>query len=142
MAGMSENVPQFPLNAAGQSGQQAFLGVEKVFFTGSTGLIGTMYGIPGFSATRVSTGLYTFVHDKIKHIDVIAGLECPTGTYLDVMVPSATKGSPSGTFQIQTYMRQAAGFGTGVPSIYLQNQNPATGTVLKLMVYASPITPF
>ena len=41
MAGMSENVPQFPLNAMGQSGQQAFLGVEKVFFTGSTGLIGT-----------------------------------------------------------------------------------------------------
>ncbi len=133
---------QFPLNSVGQSGQQAFLGVEKVFFSGSTGLISTMYGIPGFSATRVSTGLYTFMHDKIRHLDIIAGLECPTGTYLDVNIPSATKGSITGTFQIQTYNRQGAGFGTGVPSIYFQPQNPATGTVLKLMIYGSPITPF
>lgn len=141
MPGMGEQA-QFPLNAIGRSGQDAFLGVEKVFFTGSTGLIGTMFGVPGLSATRVSTGLYTFVHDKVTHIDVIAGLECPTGTYLDVNIPVATKGSPSGTFQVQTYNRQAAGFGTGVPSIFFTPQNPATGTVLKLMIYGSPITPF
>lgn len=134
---------QFPLNAVGPSGQHAFLGVHRVFFTGSTGLIGTMYGVPGITATRVATGVYRFKHDVCRNIDIIPGVEGPTGTAYQINIPVASKGDgSSGAFDVHLMQTKNYGFGTGIASGALEPQNPATGTALKLLMYGSPVTKF
>jgi hypothetical protein len=134
MADLAAN-SQFPLNAIGQSGQNAFVGVQRVFFTGSTGLIGTMYGVPGVTATRVSTGVYRFRHDPTVNIDILAGVEGPTGTFYAVNIPAERKNSNNtGTFDVHM-AKIADGIATGL-------SNPATGTALKLMFFCSPVTKF
>lgn len=139
---------QFPLNAVGPSAQHAFVGVQRVFFTGSTGLIGTMFGVPGITgATRVSTGLYRFSHDPAYHLDIIPGIESPTGTQYQTNVLLRNRNNQgqqgqSGMFEVQLNQAANAGFGTGLASGFIQPQNPATGTALKLLVYASRVTAF
>ena len=135
---------QFPLNAIGPSGQHAFLGVQRVYFTGATGLIGTMYGVPGVrGATRVATGIYRFSHDPCVNLDIIPAIEAPSGAFYDVNIPVEKKGTGgSGAFDVHMYVHKNYGFGTGVASGALELQNPATGTALKLMIYGSPINGF
>ena len=139
--GLPEQAGSYPLNALGPPGQMAGLGVVKVLFsgTGAAGSIATMGGIPGFKATQIATGTYQFTHPSTVHIDVIPGIECPTGTFYNVNVTAGKKGSVSGSFQVQIL---TAGTGPGGPSNTPQLVNPATGTVLKLMVFNSPITQF
>ena len=143
---LSEAGAQFPANAIGPSGEHAFVGMHRVFFTGSTGLIGTMYGVPGVSATRVSTGLYRFKHDPTVNVDIIPGVEGPTGTQYQVNVNKRNLSNggagASGTFEVQINQMANAGFGTGLASGFVQPQNPATGTALKLLFFCSPITPY
>lgn len=139
--GLTDQVGQYPLNALGPAGQMASVGVLKVLFsgTGAAGSIATMYGIPGFKATQIATGSYQFTHPTTSHIDVIPGIECPTGTFYNVNVTAGKKGSVSGSFQVQLL---SPGTGAGSASNTPQLVNPATGTVLKLMVFNSPITQF
>ena len=139
--GLPEQVGSYPLNALGPSGQMAGVGMLKVLFsgTGAAGSIATMYGIPGFKATQIATGSYQFTHPTTTHIDVIPGIECPTGTFYNVNITAGKKGSVSGTFQMQII---SPGTGAGGGSYTPQLVNPATGTVVKLMVFNSPVTQF
>lgn len=142
MAELAAN-SQFPIRAVGKSGQSAFVGVQRVFFEGTTGLIGTMYGIPGVTATRVSTGIYRFKHDPCLNIDIIPGVEGPTGTQYHVNIPRASKGDGhSGSFDVHLTLQKNYGFATGIPSAAIELQNPSTGTALKLLWFCSPIDKF
>lgn len=139
MPGLGENY-QEALNSMGLHGQNAAIGIHKVFFTGTTGLIGTHYGVAGVSATRVSTGLYTFRHPSTVHVDILTQIEAPTGCAYNVNVVRDTKNSQSGIFQVQI-MGNATSIGTGVPSGMIPYA-PQSGTALKLMFFVSPVTPF
>src|SRR3954470_9995135 len=77
--GFAEAAGQFPLNSIGPKGQHAFVGVERMFFQGATGLVSTLFGIPGLTATRVSTGTYRIQHPPAVSVDVIPGMQSPSG---------------------------------------------------------------
>lgn len=132
---------QYPLNALGPAGQGAAIGVAKILFsgTGAAGSIATMWGVPGLKATQLGTGSYQFTHPTTHHLDIIPAVECPTGAFYVPNVLAGKKGSASGSFQIQML---APGLGSGVASGLPVLVNPATGTVLKLMLFNSPITQF
>jgi len=72
----SDTVLQNPANIVAPNG---FVGTHKFFFVGGTGLIGTGYGTPGFTATRVSTGIYRVKHPPVKELVMMAGIAMPSG---------------------------------------------------------------
>lgn len=128
---------QFPLNVVGNRGQGAFLGLERMFFQGQTGLVSTMYGIPGVSATRLSTGTYQIVHPSIVAADIIPGVQAPSGMYFQANISSHN--SRSGVAILQFFQEAAPSF---VSSGFGQPINPPTGTQVKLLFFCSPYTEF
>lgn len=135
---------QFPLNTVGPKGQHAFCGVGKVFFTGTTGLVGTAYGIPGLTATRLSTGAYKVQFPASKSVDIIPGVQAPTGVHYDVQVGNVQP--YSGTAELHISQRfntiNSQSTGTSQPTGLLRPQNPASGTCVNLLFFVAPITPY
>ena len=129
---------QFPLNAIGTRGEGAFLGIERMFFQGQTGLVSTMYGIPGVSATRTATGVYTIQHPSIVAADIIPGVQAPSGMYFQVNVSSHNAGSGTAVLQ---FFQEAQG-PSMVASGFGQLMNPPTGTQVKLLFFCSPYSQF
>lgn len=130
-------VAQFPLNVAGSRGEGAFLGLERMFFQGQTGLVSTMYGIPGVSATRIATGTYQIAHPPAIAADIIPSVQAPSGMYFQANVSSHTARSGIAILQ---FFQEAAG--TLVSSGYGPLINPPTGTQVKLLFFVSPYTEF
>ena len=130
--------PQFPLNAVGPKGQHAFIGVENLFFTGSTGLVGTMYGIPGVTATRVGTGVYRLAYPVARGVDIIAGIRAPSGMAYQVNVNQLNPSS--GTAEI--VVSKGGPVPTGVASGFVQPINPVAGAQASLLFFVAPVTPF
>lgn len=137
MPSFTETTGQFPLNAIGTRGEGAFLGLERMFFQGQTGLVSTMYGIPGVTATRIATGIYNIRHPSIVAADIIPGVEAPSGMYFQANV--VNHNAQSGTADIHF-------FNEAQPSIlnsgYGQYINPPTGTQVKLLFFCSPYSRF
>ncbi len=129
--------PQFPLNVVGNRGQGAFLGMERMFFQGQTGLVSTMMGIPGVSATRVSTGVYNVQHPPCVAADIIPNVQAPSGMYFQANVVSHN--TLSGIAQLQFYQEAN---GTLVSSGFGQLINPPTGTIVKMLFFVSPYKEF
>ncbi len=121
-------------------GQSAFVGLTKTFFTGVTGLVATTYGAPGVVATRVSTGLYNLVFPPAPSVDIIPGIQGPTGTQYAVNIQNVNPGS--GTAQVAVNWFQPVPSAAGTPSLRIAPYNPASGTVLNLLWFVAPVTPY
>lgn len=128
---------QFPLNAVGMRGEGAFLGMERMFFQGQTGLVSTMYGIPGVSATRTATGVYQIAHPPCVAADIIPSVQAPSGLFFQCNVESSN--SRSGIATIKFFQEAAA---TNASSGYGTAMNPPTGTQVKLLFFVSPYSEF
>ncbi len=138
---------QFPLNAVGPKGQHAFVGVAKMFFNGATGLVsgptsaGTFFGIPGISATRRATGIYPIKFPAVRALDIIPGVQAPTGQPYVVNISSLNP--TSGTAIVEVTRMEARTVTTGSsPSMYAAPQNPASGTYVNLFFFASPVAAY
>ena len=135
MAQPFQSEEQYPLNAVGQKGQHAFVGVEKVFFRGTTGLVGTAYGIPGVTVSRTATGSYTVNYDPVHEIDIIPNLIVPTGQ--DAQLKFVEVNPTSGTAKFQITRPSPTGI-SGAPLLY----NPPSGTIASLLIFGAPIIKF
>jgi hypothetical protein len=139
---MADFDTQFPLNAVGPSGQHAFVGVHRVFFTGLTGNVGTAYGVPGLSITRSRTGVYSVTHQKIRDITVIPDIQSPSGTQYNVnFLPEKTVGL-SGTMEFHVSKYEGSIVSGASPSLTHRPHNPVSGVVLSMFVYGKPVTPY
>ncbi len=135
-AGFDQN-GQFPLNMVGPRGEGAFLGLERMFFQGQTGLVSTMYGVPNTTATRTATGVYTIQHPSCVEADIIPSVQAPSGMYFQANIISHNARSGLAVMQI---FQEAAG--TFASSGYGQLINPPTGTQVKLQFYVNPYGAF
>lgn len=131
------SVAQYPANAVNPGG---FYGVHKLFFVGTTGLIGSGYGIPGVSATRISTGIYRVKHPPSRGLDIIPGLAVPSGApHYTATQNTEQTNSISGTteFHIRAPGGGASGLiqASGMGAVL---QNPVSGTVLRLGFFIAP----
>lgn len=133
---------QSPLNTVGPKGQQAFVGVHKVFFSGATGLVATSYGIPGVTATRVATGAYRLAFPTSRGVDIIPGVQAPSGAHYNINVSNVQPYSGTAEFQITRNHVGPIASGAAVASSYLAPHNPVSGTFANLLFYVSPITPY
>lgn len=133
MPGFDQN-GQFPLNMVGPRGEGAFIGLERMFFQGQTGLVSTMYGVPGTTATRTATGVYTIVHPSCVAADIIPSVQAPSGMFFQANI--SAHNAVSGIAVMQFFQESqgpsmvASGFG--------QLMNPPTGTQVKLQFYVNP----
>jgi hypothetical protein len=127
------NRDQYPLSYTGRAGQNAKVGLAQVRFTGSTGLVATVVGLPGVTATRQGTGTYDLVFPKSKGVHILPYLSCPTGTSAEVNVSNV--GGPSGTAKIQITRMQSFG---DPASMAARPFNPPTGTNLDLQFVFNP----
>lgn len=131
------NAPQFPLNSVGSKGQAAFVGVAKLNFSASGALVGTCYGIPGVGATRVATGAYNLTFPSTVEVDIFTQIQqSPSGVIYDTAVNNVN--AITGIAQLQIFGQTPVGGATGT----LTPQNPASGTTLSIMFFASPVTRF
>lgn len=127
--------PQFPLNTVGPKGEHAFLGMHRVTFTGSTGIVATQYGVPGLVCTRVAVGLFRLNHTPAKSVDFQVSYEGQSGTVLQPQVhvqPHPTGASATG----------AAFFSLWSVGIGGTRTNPATGTSFLITAFVAPVTPY
>lgn len=139
----SDVVQQHPANIVAPNG---FVGTHKFFFVGATGNIGTGYGTPGFSATRVSTGIYRVKHPPIKQLEFFAGVAVPSGAppYNVKQITeggSATGGTNSRSGITEFHISQPGGAASGgaAPSGgAFVLANPVSGTILRLAFFAAP----
>lgn len=133
--------PMFPVNAVGPKGEHAFVGVSKTFFTGTTGLVATTYGIPGMVVSRIRTGYYQVNHDPAFELDPFPSLQCPSGTVLQANVVADTQNSLSGYFEVVITQDRTLTIPTTLPATNItQPVNPPSGTVLRIQVFGAPIT--
>lgn len=139
---MADLDTQFPLNAVGPSGQHAFVGTHKVFFTGLTGNVGTAYGIPGLSITRSRTGMYSVTHQKIRDLVVIPQINSPSGTQYNVNFPPAGNVGISGTMEFHISKMENLVVSGAHPSATVRPHNPVSGVVLSMLVFAKPVSPY
>jgi len=134
-----------PLNVVGPKGQHAFMGLETIFFEGSTGLVGTAYGIPGVTATRTSTGCYRINYGSAPQLSGAMGviinpiINAPSGASYQVNVSDVN--SVTGVANIQIG-RTGAGHLSHITTQTFQVHNPVSGTKLHLQFFVSPVTPF
>ena len=133
MPGFDQN-GQFPLNMVGPRGEGAFLGLERMFFQGQTGLVSTMYGVPNTTATRTATGVYTIQHPSCVDADIIPSVQAPSGMYFQANITSHN--AKSGVAVLQIFNESPNQ--TGAASGFGQLINPPTGTQVKLQFYVNP----
>lgn len=136
---------QFPLNVIGPKGPHAFVGSHQAFFSGTTGLVATSYGIPGVTIGRLRTGVYGIVHPPIEHAQIWPDIKVPSGQAYDLAIRGMS-GRPynakSGYAEIAITRGEQAAVVTGTnPSTIVAHQNPPTGAVLDLFWYASTSSP-
>jgi len=139
-------VEQFPLNVIGPKGPNSFIGGHQAFFTGTTGLVSTSYGIPGVTIRRRSTGIYGIKFPPIQHVQIHPSLQVPSGHSYQVHVKGISGATQvvgaSGYAEVHISRLQSAPSGLGInPSSYVQPQNLPTGSVLDLLFYASTSSP-
>lgn len=139
-----QDIEQYPLNVVGPKGQHGFMGTSTSFFEGSTGLIGTTYGIPGVTMTRVSTGAYRVNFPSSPQVSgamgvtILPGLNAPSGNFYNVNVSGVN--SVTGVAHIEITRNEVPL--SGAPTNLIRPVNPASGTRLHLQFFVSPITPF
>jgi hypothetical protein len=135
---------QFPIRGIGNAMQDAFVGLEQVYFTGATGLIGTAYGMPGITVTRTSTGMYSISYPPVSpqgRCAIIPGIECPSGQAYDAMIVQNFPNS--GTAQLNlTQPMQFIGSGAVPVSGTTRPVNPASGTILNLLFVGGAVAKF
>ena len=135
------NTDKSPVRWAGPRGQDGFMSVEQVFFTGTTGQVGTAYGTPGVTVSRTATGAYSVTYPQTKECVIIPGVQAPTGNHYNITVTDNQPGSGTAKFNItRTFTFQ--GSGAVIASGSVQNTNPASGTIANLVFFVSPITKF
>lgn len=137
------NLDAWPVRHVGARGQNASIGVEKVYFTGTTGQVGTAYGIPGLTVNRTGTGSYQIWYPPVKDMTIIPGIEAPTGNAYDVTI--AQNNPTTGTAQVNItqfgVVTGTAAGNNGVSGTTIMT-NPASGTVMNLLFISAPITKF
>jgi hypothetical protein len=133
---------QFPLRSVGPKGQNAFVGVHKVFFSGTTGLVATSYGIPGVTATRIATGAYRLNYPPTRALDIIPGIQAPSGNHYNINVSDVNSYSGTANFQVTRNNVGPIASGAAQASSYLAPHNPVSGTFANFMFFVSPITPY
>lgn len=139
-------IEQFPLNVMGPKGPHAFVGGHQAFFSGTTGLVSTSYGIPGVTIGRRATGIYGVKFPPVKHVQILPSIQTPSGTSYQVAVKGMSGSTYvdglSGYAEVHVTRMSNAPVVTGTnPSTYVQPQNPPTGAVLDLFFYASGTSP-
>jgi len=132
-------VAQFPLNTAGPKGQNAFVAIQQVHFTGLTGLVATCFGFsPLITATRSSTGAYNLSFPAAKQISIIPNIRGPTGL-ADYTAKVCNINQYSGTAKLN--ITKPAGLiasGHSAPSMSPQVCNPPSGMCVELMFFVHP----
>jgi len=133
------NAEQFPLNVAGPKGQNAFVGIQQIHFTGLTGLVGTCFGmIPLITATRTTTGCYDLKFPSAKQISIIANVRGPTGL-ADYSAKVCNINQYSGTAKLNiTKPHGLIASGHSAPSMAPMVCNPPSGMIAELMFFVSP----
>jgi hypothetical protein len=135
----SDRVQQNPANTVNPNG---FYGVHKLFFVGNTGLVGSGYGVPGVTATRVSTGVYRVQHPPVKGLDIIPGIATPSGApqYRVKQITDGPGGtnSLSGTTEFHITTTNQISSGIAPSGLTGQLANPVSGTILRLAMFAAP----
>ncbi len=151
--------PKNPIFGLGQAFNGGVIGDATIEFIGS-GLVGTAYGLPGFSATLVGTGLYSLGIPKtairgLRLYPNVMGPEGkgPTGALIGPQ-GSGVLGAPpgfnahvshvggqSGTAYLNTtsLVVNASGPAAAMGPTGLRPMFPPTGSVVNLLVLGSPI---
>lgn len=136
---------QYPVNVIGPKGPNAFFGSHQAFFQGTTGLVATSYGAPGFTIGRLRTGVYGVRHPPVRHMQVWPDIKVPSGLSYDVSLRGMSGrpyNSQSGYFEVSITREEQAPVVTGTsPSTLVMHQNPPTGAVLDLLFYGSTVDP-
>lgn len=132
-------IEQFPLNVVGPKGPHSFFGSHQGWFSGTTGMVSTSYGIPGVTIGRTRTGVYTVKFPPIQHVSIHPALQVPSGSAYDVHVKGLSGAvevvGKSGYAEVHISRQSPSGIGLNMP------QNPPTGTVLDLLFHASTSSP-
>ena len=148
--------PKFPISGLGAAFNQGVIGDATIEFRGS-GLVATCYGLPGFSATLIGTGLYALQFPvarggvRLYPETMASEPRGPTGALLgpqgsggggllpgfDAKVShvSGVTGTALLHTLSQTQNPSGAVGGTGAVRMF-----PPTGSVVNLMLLGSPIT--
>lgn len=147
---------QGPLNSIFPRGQQAAFGVHTLRGIGSglfanrtpaiqtaTGLLvptgADSGGIPGVSATYVSTGLFQIRFPPTRSVDINAVVSSSSGYNYQAHVNNQS--GPSGSAQLELVrMPTSAGGPSGVPIPGALGAFFPTGTQVKLSFFVAPIT--
>jgi len=136
---------QFPLKGLGPDAPNSFRGRHQAFFSGTTGLIATQFGLDGMvTIGRLSTGIYAISFPKVKDIDIIPNLHCPTGFGYSAQV-TGISGVPqivgiSGVAELRIFADKTAQTSqTGLlASGSYQPMNPVKGTYISLWFEGMP----
>lgn len=127
-----------PLRVVGPDRQHAFVGMGHVSFKGSTGLVGTAFGVPGLVCSRVATGSYYLRFDRnLKDVTIIPGIQAPTGSHYNINVSEVNGYSGHANMQITRYVSVPSGM--TVATTKLQPCNPVSGTMANLLFFMSPV---
>jgi hypothetical protein len=149
---------KFPFMGFGQSYNRAVIADATIEFVGS-GLVGTAYGFPGFSATLVGTGLYDCRFPSTAALGArifphAMGPEAkgPTGARLGPQGSGAQIGAAPGFAAHMSHVGGQSGFAfLNVVSPFVSPSGavgptgarymfPPTGSSVNLQFLASPIT--
>ena len=135
---------QFPINVFGPKGMHSIVGMHTIVFEGVTGLVGTSFGIPGVTATRVATGAYRVNYDSVimtsgtPGVVIMPGVNAPTGNFYNVNINSVQSVTGVAHIELTRPFVPVSGGATNI----IQPVNPTSGTRLHLQFFVSPITPF
>lgn len=140
MPGNAPEMPLGPLRTPEPKGQGAFLGIERVFFTGPTGLIGTAYGVPGITVTRTGTGAYNVTYKKAHEVNILPGVQVPSGFSYGINMVGNNPSSGTAQFNITSPGVSIGSAATAYLTMTTRQANPTSGTIADLWIYVAPIT--
>lgn len=121
---------RWPAQFVGERMGGGYVGMEEIRFVGTTGMIGTNFGIGSINVSRVATGLYALkVPAGEPYWGIIPGLNCPSGVAYNASITEKNIGSGTCFLQIT---RQPQG--TGLPTLLNEFHNPMSGVVANLLV--------
>ena len=154
--GLAET-PKFPIRMVGPRGNQTVQGLATLQFAGS-GLVGTMFGIPGMSATRIATGVYDLRFPTVRSAVIMPAIEdqSPSGVNMGNLFdaragfPNTTAsgagpglgGGVSGMARLYTTRSFVTPSGGAAPTAFSSPINPPTGSVVNMLLIGSPITAY
>lgn len=142
--------PKFPIFGAGQAFNGGVLGAATIEL-GSSGLVGTAYGMPGFSATRIATGLYDMrfpqtairgavflTQPRVQTYPGPTGAVVNSGAPVDFAASVSKVGGESGIAYLNTYRSNTVQTGAS-PTYFSSLVNPPTGAAVDVFLIGSPI---